>query len=417
MSATEPVNISTEERTILRDLAKEMAELADQPVQVERIELWKKHNSLQDCRPMILVFPEGAWRELLPQSTLKCQSDIARGMEWKLRSSLYYRDHLHDDTVIVKTWDAPRAIHSSGWGIAPKHIASTTDTGAWHFDPVIHEASDLKKIKHPELHEDEAESAARLALAQDLFGDILEIRQTGVTHISYHLMNQYTGLRGLEEVMMDMYTEPEMLHEAMSILEEGHHKVLKQWQDLNLLDLNNDNSYQNSGGNSWTDELPVDGFAPQRVRPCDMWASAEAQEMAQVSPEHHAEFVLPYEKRLLEPFGLTGYGCCEPMHDRFDEVLTIPGIRRLSISPWTDIATSAERLKGDYIFSWKPNPAHLVGEFNEDLVRNYIRTTVEACREHGCRLEMVLKDTHTCENHPERFESWLRIAREEIERN
>ena len=42
-----------------------------------------------------------------------------------------------------------------------------------------------------------------------------------------------------------------------------------------------------------------------------MWASAEAQELAQVNPAQHAEFVLAYEKRLLAPFGLTGYGCCE----------------------------------------------------------------------------------------------------------
>ncbi|MHC4886484.1 MAG: hypothetical protein ACYTGH_15520, partial [Planctomycetota bacterium] len=75
MSATETMSISTEERTILRDLAQEVAELASQPIQQERIELWKKHNSLQDCRPLILVFPEGSWRELLPQSTLQCQSD------------------------------------------------------------------------------------------------------------------------------------------------------------------------------------------------------------------------------------------------------------------------------------------------------------------------------------------------------
>jgi hypothetical protein len=25
---------------------------------------------------------------------------------------------------------------------------------------------------------------------------------------------------------------------------------------------------------------------------------------------------------------------------------------------------------------------------------------------------MVLKDTHTCEHHPERFDHWLQIARE-----
>ena len=72
----------------------------------------------------------------------------------------------------------------------------------------------------------------------------------------------------------------------------------------------------------------------------------------------------------------------------------------------------APKLKGDYIFSWKPNPAHLVGYFDENRLRAYIRHAVEVTQEHGCVLEMVLKDTHTCEHHPERFDRWLAIARE-----
>ena len=43
-----------------------------------------------------------------------------------------------------------------------------------------------------------------LTQAQDLFGDILDVKLKGVAHISYHLMARYTALRGLEEVMMDM---------------------------------------------------------------------------------------------------------------------------------------------------------------------------------------------------------------------
>ena len=30
---------------------------------------------------------------------------------------------------------------------------------------------------------------------------------------------------------------------------------------------------------------------------------------------------------------------------------------------------------------------------------------------------MILKDTHTCENHPERFTRWTEIARQEIDRS
>ncbi len=74
------------------------------------------------------------------------------------------------------------------------------------------------------------------------------------------------------------------------------------------------------------------------------------------------------------------------------------------------------KLKSDYIFSWKPQPAHLVGEFDENVIRKYLRHTIDLARENGNVLEIVLKDTHTCEHHPERFDRWTNICREEIAR-
>ena len=57
---------------------------------------------------------------------------------------------------------------------------------------------------------------------------------------------------------------------------------------------------------------------------------------------------------------------------------------------------------------------HLVGAFQSGRVRRYIQHTLDAAD--GCVLEIILKDTHTCEHHPERFDRWTRIAREEVRR-
>ena len=67
----------------------------------------------------------------------------------------------------------------------------------------------------------------------------------------------------------------------------------------------------------------------------------------------------------------------------------------------------------DLIFSWKPQPSHLVGDFNQDFIRGYLRARLQRCQ--GLVFEMVLKDTHTCENHPERFTRWVEISREVVE--
>jgi len=395
---------------ILRELARRVAAMAHEPIMAERREMWIRHNMLDPVRPMVLVFPEGSWRELLPQSVLRCEGAEARRIEWDLRSRIYYHEHLPDDSVIEGEWLVRKAISVSGWGLEPEHEPSAQETGAWGFRPVIHDESDLEKLTFPRVHHDEQETACRLAQAHALFDGILPVRLVGVQHVSFHLMSIYCQLRGLEQVMWDMYDQPDMLHRAMRILEEGHHRLVDQYVALGLLELNNDGTYHSSGGVGYTRELPAPGYRPGEVRTCDMWSSAEAQEMAEVSPPMHREFILAYEKRLLARFGLNGYGCCENLCDKLEDVFTIPRMRRISISPFAPVAPCAEKLGADYIYSWKPHPAHLVGDFDEEAIRRYLEDALQATR--GCVVEMILKDTHTCEHRPERFTRWTEIAQE-----
>lgn len=361
---------------------------------------------------MLLVFPEGAWGELMPHGTLKCVDPAARSLEWTLRERLYCHEHFVDDNVIHANIDVQKVIKSTGYGLAPKQIPSPVERGAWAFDPVVTSPADIDKMHAPKLEYDEAASLAKLKPIQDWVGDILNVRLVGLRSMYLSLMPIWTKLRGLEQTMMDMVEDPSFVHAAMSKLRDMRKAEFRQLFDLGLVDLNNDYQYHSSGGNGWTDELPAPGYNG-KPRPKDMWASAEAQELAQVSPEMHEEFALRYEREMLEPFGLTGYGCCEALHNKLDYVLKLKNIRRISMSPWVDIPIAAEKLGRKAIFSWKPNPATLVGNFDEGYIRNYIRTALEQSK--GCVVEVILKDTHTIEKKPQRMDRWLQIAREEIE--
>ncbi len=402
------------DRAIIRDLARRVAEIATLPVQAERRELWTRHNDLGRVRPIVNVSAEGSWGELLPHSELQCEDDGLRGVEWGFRATIYQHEHICDDAVVERDYVVNKAVGNSGWGLEPRHVPSTELRGAWGFDPVINEPADLKKLHHPEITHNEEESKRRLEFAEDLLGDILDVKLKGVACVSFHPIGFYTSLRGLTQVMLDMYENPGMLHDAMAFIEEGDRGVVRQYVEMNLLSLNNDGTYHSSGGNGYTTQLPKSDVDPARIRPSDMWASAESQEMAQVSPEMHEEFVMVHERRVLEPFGLAGYGCCEPLENKLDYVFKFPNMRRISIAPFADVEKCAEQIGDRYIFSWKPHPAHLVGKFNAGLIRDYIRHALRCTR--GCVVEMILKDTHTCENHPERFTEWVRIAREEIDR-
>jgi hypothetical protein len=401
-------------------MAKRVADIAANPVMEKRRRSWMEHNSLRSKHPMMLIFPEGAWVELVPEESLTCEYAHARSVEMRLRQIIYTYEHFQDDTVVEAKWQAwewwdQGFIKDTGWGIEIERQEQTEARGAFGFKPVIRDVNNLKKLHHPEVIYDEVGLIRYIEQMHELFGDILEVKKEGIKHVSFHMMKICTGWIGLENIMYDMIERPEFVHEAMAFLEQGHQKWLDQLEELNLFSLNNDNAYQSTGGNGYTDELPAPGFDSQRVRTVDMWGSSESQEFQIVSPKMHAEFALQYEKRLLSRFGLTGYGCCEDLSRKLDDIFTIPNIRRISISPFADVDACAPKLKGDYIFSWKPHPAHLVGTFDEKFIRDYLRHTLDLAREHDNVLEIILKDTHTCEHHPERFDRWTRICRELID--
>jgi hypothetical protein len=409
-------DLSSSDRAILRRLAACVGETAALPVMAERRDRWVEHNSLRSRRPMMLIFPEGSWSELLPGETLACQEEFARSIEWNLRARIYTFEHFQDDTVVEAEWIEGPVVSDTGWGVEVQRHAAPQERGAWAFEPVIHSEADLRRLHFPDLVYDRAASQRNAEQMHDLFGDLLRVQATGIKHISYHLMSQFSNWCGLEQMLTDFVDRPDFVHAVLSFLTEGHQRYLGQLVEANLLSLNNDNTYHSSGGNGYTDQLPAPGFDPAHVRPQDLWASAESQELALVSPPMHAEFALHYEKQLLAPFGLNGYGCCEDLSRKIEVVSVIPHLRRVSISPFADVDRASQKLMGNTIFSWKPHPSHMVGEFDEEALRAYIRHTLEVCQTHGCVLEMILKDTHTCEFHAERFDRWTQIGREEIER-
>lgn len=416
--------ISLNDRKILIELAKRVDEIARQPVMNERRDMWTRHNRLERVRPMIVVFPEGSWRELLPKSVLRCEGDEARKIEWDLRSRIYYHDHIDDDAVIERFLKVKKYIKglrgasvdlNIDWGVPLKRHESTAETGAYGFEPVINTFKDIEKLKIPELSYDEYSTMIDYEEKMNIFGDILDVQLKGVDYVSFHIMYYYTHLRGLEQMMYDLYDEPEFAHELVGFFERGYNSIIDQCENMNLFSLNNDGTYQSTGGFGYSTELPKEGFDPERIRPCDMWANAEAQEMAPISPAQTEEFVIQYERRLLSRFGLNGYGCCEGLHDKMDSVFKIPNIRRISISPFADIEKCADLLKGNYIYSWKPHPIYLSGpNFEPEAIMDYIGHAIEVTRD--CVIEMIIADTHTCYNNPKRFTDWVRICREAVKR-
>jgi hypothetical protein len=409
------IDLSTPDREILRTLARRVAEIAAQPRHQQNAELWRRHNDLERVRPMVLAFPEGAWRELLPDSQLTCTHPWARAVEGDLRRRIYSDEHLRDDNVIEAVLACPVTIHYPAIGLEVRQTASAQSTGAFHIEQTLITAADIERILIAEPVVDWADTEQRFTFMQELFAGLLTVEKRGRCSGSIAPVDTYSRLRGLDAFFLDFLDNPEFAHRAIERLTQREIVIMQSLERQGALSLGNRNHYAGSGGTGYTRQLPQPGFDGTHVRTRDLWGFATAQIFSEVSPAMHEEFALRHEHDYLALFGLNCYGCCEPLHRKLDAVFRhVPRLRRVSISAWADVASCAESLGRRCIFSWKPNPALLAGDaWNPQQVRAGLR---EFCRQtRGNVVEMIMKDTHTVRNDPRRLWDWVQIARETAE--
>lgn len=407
------LNISQRDCEILRRLAGEVADLATSPIEAEKRQLWLKHNALQPTRPLVFCDPENGWNEIITADQIECENLLARQWEMHLRKEIFWGSKMKDDYTIQPYFDIPYIHDEIGWGLKEIRIGGE-DGGAYTWKSPIKTEQDVEKLHYPEIKVNYEATEKLVEVAGQVFGDLLTIRTKTLWWWSLGMTRLLAELRGLQQIMYDMYDDPDLIHRIMAILRDGTMAMLDCLEEEGLLGSNRDGTYVGSGGLGWTNELsPADAIG--KVRCANMWGFAESQETVGISPEMFTEFVFPYQLPILERFGLNCYGCCEPLDKRWHVVKQFPRLRRVSVSPWADRRNMAEQLEDKYIYSLKPNPIDLaMSSFDEDRIRAGIREALEITQ--NCCVEIIMKDNHTIKNDPQRVIRWVQIVREEIER-
>jgi len=404
--------ISCDDKRIIRECAKKLAELASRPQEGEKKNLWYQHNRLENARPLIVCDPENGWYTIIPYHQLKCKGDLARIWEFRLRKEIFWGESMCDDKVIEAIFDVQYVYDETYFGQQLSVTATRDLDGAYTWDPIIKEYKDFDKLKFRETKIDFERTRELFNLAKETFGDILYIRMHGCFWWSLGMTTDLIKFRGMENMMTDMYEYPKELHRLMAFLRDDNLKRLNYLENEGVLTLNNAGNYVGSGGYGWTDELPADIFNEEHVRTKDMWGFCESQETLMISPHMFDEFIYQYQRPIMERFGMNCYGCCEPVDKRWDIIVQTPRLRRVSVSAWADIHDMAEKLQNKYIYSWKPRPSDLsIANIDKDMIRAYIRETIKATR--GCVLEIIMKDNHTIGGNPQNVIDWTRIAMEE----
>lgn len=408
---------SLHDREILRRLAGRIREISELPIMQERRRQWTALNDLRSERPMILVSPEGSWKEIDQTIELTCDDSDARMQELAFQRTLYRYECLGDDSVISPYHICGCHFTSSGYGVELKDASTGIEGGAIkHIPPITDLSEGLKRLRHQTLTVDHAAIAREIEYVNDLFGDLLSPRPaTGYGYWTTGPTITAIALIGLEGLMMAMVDEPDNLKALMQFLSDDMKSCLHQLEFAGALGRNADADLIGSGNLGFVSDLPsLDRPAEGAVPLNQLWGLSESQETIGVSPEMFAEFIWPYQKPLMELFGLTYYGCCEPVENRFQWIRHAKNLRCISVSPWSNVETCAELYGRNYVLCRKPNPSLIASRFEEDTIRQDIRHTLDVAG--NLNLVFVLKDTHTVNHQPQRFKQWTDIVHQEIEK-
>lgn len=409
--------ISKTDKAIIRDLAARAAEIAALPIQEEKRRLWRKLNALHPERPMVMI-DQVCWNEMNidDELTLRCQDLECREYEDFLRRTLYQWRHFPVDMVIEPFIRVPMAIYNSGFGIEVKEevaVMDATNSVVGHrYNNQFETLDDLEKVQMPVISHDPLETNRRLDTAHELFDGLLEVRRWGADpYLS--LWDPISTWMGVENALYMIIDHPDLMHGLVGRMTDGYLGMLDQLEAQGLMA--GPQSLIHCTG-AWTDELPAPGYNPEHPRAKDMWMFGLAQMFSTVSPRMFQEYEVDYASKICARFGLVYYGCCDPLDRKMKQVRMIPGVRKVSMSPWADQERGAAEIHGDFVFSRKPSPALLAfDDFDPLAVRNDLQTTVDICARHGCPLELILKDISTVRYEPQRLFEWARVAMSVVE--
>lgn len=414
--------IMQNERNYLRELANKYLEYASLPVMEERKKLWYDHNSLKGSRPIIVMEIDTFIDDFLP--ALFCESRAAREIERNLMNSIRNFDLINDDKVISPYYTIYWQIEINRFCMEIKREYAEDSQGRKHAFADQHPFHDLQKdlshLKSSSFHIDRECTIAWKNAVEDIIGDILPVK---IKNSSMSWENAPSArafeLMGLEKMMCSFVDYPDEMHALYKFLKDEIIAYIRWQEKENLLVLNNENDYVGAGSYGFTCELPAAEFKKDGIISSkDLWGNMNSQETIGISPEMYGEFVFPYYYELAKEFGLVYYGCCEPVHNIWERYISkLPGLRKVSVSPWCDEEYMGSALKGGkVIYSRKPSPNFIgVGKtLDEAGFSAHIGKTLRAAK--GCSLEFIFRDILTLSGNISKPGRAVNIVREMIEK-
>ncbi|MDP6359832.1 MAG: hypothetical protein QF473_32255 [Planctomycetota bacterium] len=394
------------ETDCVRELAREVAEIAASPENEAICRRWRDVNALRKPdRSPVYCRPVAAWSEILSEDELVSEDPWLRSIERQFRMILFKKD-VGDDSPVGPNFSVGAVFErepQNTWGPDVKRNRPGVAGGAWSYDPPLETEADFEKLQLPSFTYNESRTQEALSKFDDLLGDILPVKLTCGPPLGSILCGPAADLRGLMQIMVDMADRPDLMHRLMAHIRDGVLQGMRQAEETGLLTPNN------TGPMSCSDPVapdPPNGKFTYR----NLWIMTNSQEYDQVSPAMWKEFLLDYQMPILEQFGLSAYGCCEDLTQKIDGVLSIPNLRIFVCSGWTDLDKVIERVGTDYTIMWRQKATDVVFPDDVESIRRHLDEGMRKLQ--GCYVQIVLRELQTLAGHPDRLHVWAKLAME-----
>jgi hypothetical protein len=340
-----------------------------------------------------------------------CTNENAREIEFWLRSELYRWKYIQADMVVEPFYRVLKAYDDTGLGFSVSEDVAVTDENnniiSHFYKDQLDTDEQVNKLCFPTITARPDIDEKRIDFAKDMLGNTLDVRLTGF--LSYHAPWDFIArLRGVQPILFDMIDRPEFIHKIRKFFLDAGLNTYLQMENQGLLDYNVAHLHCTP---PYSKDLPAEDFDGTLVRMKDIWFRGMAQMFSTVSPSMFKEFDLDYMLPIMEKFGLSYYGCCEPLDNFLDMLMCVPNMRKLGVSSWANVDICAEKMGSNYVFSHKPNPAIVIGIFNEEALKEETIRTVEACLKWGCPYEIILKDISSVSYKPQNLINWVKNSR------
>jgi len=367
-------------------LVDDVYKLANSPEQKALKGFWTRFYAFQEPEKIPITVGHSRWfyAEQLGIDLVQMFRSPEAYLESTLRMAKAHRKWFPDDGLVGATfgnWNIVDHItaqiciylgpcfDTSMFGVQPV-LATKRDPISGR--PILKTEDDLDDLQYPDFYK-----SGMMPLAHELY-EFMTRRAKGKLEVAFPRF--VTGpwgvawaLRGLENLLVDTFRRPEFVHRVMKFITDSR----MRW------------------------EKERESFLGSRMHHPQL--DSDEVDCAVISPKIYKEFIFPYEKTLADFYGgeIFYYHSCGNLTPILDSVASIPGLKRLEISPWSDLKKAAQLLSSRRIIVQRR-----LREIPDDeaQIQSGLERTLNEGR--GCILELDVTDEplQICQR-------WIRTAK------